>query len=165
MEFSSFPKNLAYNIKTLAGFSKSTVKLSPDKTGAIQMGDSFKVKLPQNSIVDLRTFTMYFKGVASATNGRVHFPRLSSSLIKTLSVYVNGTLIERIDNYNILYNKLYDLDGGGDDQTTKRFLENSDPSVNYEYVTTSESVTGATPVANTLAATASDNKKMMINNK
>jgi len=164
MEFSSFPKNLAYNIKTLSGFSKSTVKLSPDKTGTIQMGDSFKVKLPNNTIVDLRTFTMYFKGVASATNGRVHFPRLSSSIIKTLSVYVNGTLIERIDNYNILYNKLYDLDGGGVDQTTKRFLENSDPSVNHEYVTTSETVTGATPIANTLAATASDSKKMMINN-
>jgi hypothetical protein len=34
-----------------------------------------------------------------------------------VAVYVNGTLIERIDNYNISYNKLYDLDGGGIDQT------------------------------------------------
>jgi len=28
-----------------------------------------------------------------------------------------------LDNYNTLYNKLYDLDGGGVDQTAKRFLE------------------------------------------
>jgi hypothetical protein len=164
MEFSSFPKNLAYNIRTLAGFSKSTCKLSIDKTGPVQMGDTFKVKLPSNTIVDLRTFTMYFRGVASATTGRVHFPRLSSSIIRNLAVYVNGTQIENIQNYNTLYNKLYDLDGGGVDQTTKRFLENADPSVNYEYVTTSESVAGGTPLANTLADTPSDNKKMMINN-
>ena len=31
MEFAQFPKNLAYNIKTLSGFSKSTVVLTPDK--------------------------------------------------------------------------------------------------------------------------------------
>jgi hypothetical protein len=164
MEFSSFPKNLAYNIKTLAGFSKTTVKLSPDKNGTINNGDTVKVKLPSNTIVDLRTFSMYFKGVASATSGKVHFPRLSSSIIKTLAVYVNGTLIERIDNYNILYNKLYDLDGGGIDQTTKRFLENADPSVNYEYVATSELNTGGTPLSNTLLTTSSDSKKMMVNN-
>jgi hypothetical protein len=164
MEFSSFPKNLAYNIKTLSGFSKSTVVLNGDKTGTIQMGDTFKVRLPTNTIVDLRTFTMYFKGVASATTGKVHFPRLSSSIIKNLAVYVNGTQIENIQAYNTLYNKLYDLDGGGVDQTNKRFLENADPSVNYEYATTSESVTGGTPVANTLATTGSDSKKMMINN-
>ena len=143
-------------------FSKTTVKLSPDKNGTINNGDTVKVKLPSNTIVDLRTFSMYFKGVASATSGKVHFPRLSSSIIKTLAVYVNGTLIERIDNYNILYNKLYDLDGGGIDQTTKRFLENADPSVNYEYAATSELNTGGTPVANTLLTTLSDSKKMII---
>jgi hypothetical protein len=47
-------------------------------------------------------------------------------------VYINGNLIERIDNYSVLFNKLYDLDGGGSDQTNKRFLENADPSVYYD---------------------------------
>lgn len=165
MEFAnSFPKNLSYNIKTLSGFSKSTCVLNIDRTGTINNGDTVKVKLPANTIVDLRTFSMYFKGVASATTGKVHFPRLSSSIIKNLAVYVNGTQIENIQSYNILYNKLYDLDGGGVDQTTKRFLENSDPSVSYEYATNSEVNTGGTPVANTLLATGSDSKKMMINN-
>jgi len=128
MEIPDFPKNLAYNIKNLSGFSKTTVVLSPDKT-IVDAGDTIKVKLPSNKIVDLRTFSMHFKGTCSAasTSSKVHFPRLSSSLIKTLAVYVNGTLIERIDHYNTLYNKLYDLDGGGVDQTAKRFLENSDP--------------------------------------
>ena len=77
---------------------------------------------------------MHYKGTCEAAAGssKVHFPRLSSSLIKTWAVYINGTLIERIDNYNTLYNKLYDLDGGGVDQTAKRFLENSDPSIGYK---------------------------------
>ena len=121
MDFTSFPKNLAYNIKTLRGFSKSTVVLTPDKYSLVNQGDTIKVKLPSNTIVDLRTLSMHFKGTCESKAGEsnVHFPRLSSSLIKTLVVYINGTLIERIDNYNTLYNKLYDLDGGGVDQTNR----------------------------------------------
>jgi hypothetical protein len=104
MEFASFPKNLAYNIKTLSGFSKSTVVLTPDKSALVNHGDTIKVKLPSNTIVDLRTLSMHFKGscAAGTTSSRMHFPRLTSSLIKTLAVYINGTLIERIDNYNTL---------------------------------------------------------------
>jgi len=129
MEFGSFPKALAYNIKALSGFSKQAVRLTPDKYDSIKPGDTIKVALPQNTLVDLRTLCMYYEAIG-ATN--CHMPRLSSSIIKTLSVYINGNLVERIDNYSVLYNKLYDLDGGGADQTSKRFLENADPSVYYE---------------------------------
>jgi len=166
MEFASFPKNLAYNIKTLSGFSKTTVKLTPDRTGKIPHGESIKVRLPQNTIVDLRTFTLFYKGTAVSTGGgNVHFPRLSSSIIKTLAVYINGTLVERIDNYNTLYNKLYDLDGGGVDQVAKRFLENSDPSIGFSIATNSNDVSAGTPVIKTKGSTASDTKqKFMVNN-
>lgn len=164
MEFASFPKNLAYNIKTLSGFSKTTVKLTPDRTGRINHGDSIKVKLPSNTMVDLRTFTMFMKGSTSTATGKAHFPRLSSSLIKTLAVYINGTLIERIDNYNVLYNKLYDLDGGGCDQTAKRFLENSDPSIGFKVGGVDDYTTGA-PTIKTKSTAANDtNQKMMVNN-
>jgi len=62
-------------------------------------GESIKVRLPQNTIVDLRTFSLFYKGTAVSSSGEnVHFPRLSSSIIKTLGVCVNGTLIERIDD-------------------------------------------------------------------
>ena len=163
MEFAAFPKNLAYNIKTLSGFSKTTVKLTPDRTGTINQGETIKVKLPSNTIVDLRTFSMFFKGTAAQTSGsNVHFPRLSSSLIKTLAVYINGTLIERIDNYNILYNKLYDLDGGGVDQVAKRFLENSDPSVDYSVRSDHASGTATILTRGTSASDA--NRKFMVNN-
>ena len=167
MEFASFPKNLAYNIKTLSGFSKTTVKLTPDRTsGSVKHGETFKVRLPSNAIVDLRTFTMFAEGTCSTASGEnVHFPRLSSSLIKTLAVYVNGTLIERIDNYNILYNKLYDLDGGGVDQTAKRFLEFSDPSVRYTTATGPNDHTAGSPENPIDDAVSRDTKrKLMVNN-
>jgi len=167
MEFAQFPKNLAYNIKTLSGFSKSVVVLTPDKYATVNQGDTIKVKLPSNTIVDLRTLTMHFKGTCESTAGesKMHFPRLSSSLIKTLAVYINGTLIERIDNYNTLYNKLYDLDGGGVDQTAKRFLENSDPSVGYKIGVSSTDKSAGARINKTLTATDHDiNQKFMVNN-
>jgi len=165
MEFAQFPKNLAYNIKTLSGFSKSTVILTPDKYATVNQGDTIKVKLPANTIVDLRTLSMHFKGSCESSQSSLHFPRLSSSLIKTLAVYINGTLIERIDNYNTLYNKLYDLDGGGVDQTAKRFLENSDPSVGYKIGATSNDKSAGSRINKCLVATASDTKqKFMVNN-
>jgi len=167
MEFAEFPKNLAYNIRMLSGFSKSTVVLTGDKSATVNAGDTIKVKLPSNTIVDLRTFSMHFKGTceAAGTSSKVHFPRLSSSLIKTLAVYINGTLIERIDNYNTLYNKLYDLDGGGVDQTAKRFLENSDPSVGYKIGASSADKSAGARINKCLVATASDTKqKFMVNN-
>jgi hypothetical protein len=129
MEFGSFPKALAYNIKALSGFSKQAVRMTPDKWNTIKPNDTIKVALPQNTLVDLRTLCMYYEGTGGTG---CHFPRLTGSVIKTLSVYINGSLVERIDNYSVLFNKLYDLDGGGIDQSSKRFLENADPSVYYE---------------------------------
>jgi len=101
MEFVQFPKNLAYNIKTLSGFSKSTIVPTPDKYVTVNHGDTIKVKLPSNTIVDLRTLIMDFKGTCESKAGEsnVHFPRLSSSLIKTLAVYINGTLIAELPRY------------------------------------------------------------------
>jgi len=137
MEFGSFSKALSYNVKALSGFSKSAVRLTPDKWDNIKPNDTIKVALPQNTLSDLRTFTMYYEGIGG-TN--CHFPRLTGSMIKTLSIYINGNLVERIDNYSVLFNKLYDLDGGGNDQTAKRHLENADPSVYYETAVGSSSL-------------------------
>lgn len=164
MEFATFPKNLAYNIKTLSGFSKTCVKLTPDRT-AVRQGESFRCKLPANTLIDLRTLCLYAKGTAAVTSGnQVHFPRNTSSLIKSLKIYINGTLIEAINDYNILYNKLYDLECGVD-QVSKRYLEISDPSVGYLVATDH---TAATPVILTSSATGtaalSLNRKLCVNN-
>ena len=132
MEFGSFPKNLAYNVKTLSGFSKTIVKMTPTPNSAVSAGQTLRVRLPSNALLDLRTLTMYYEGTCTNTggtgNGYLRFPRLSSSIIDTLNIYINGTLIENITEYGHLYSCLYDLSCAGD-QTAKRFLENSDPSI------------------------------------
>ena len=166
-----YPRNLSYKIGELSNFSKTTCKLTPDRV-SVNKGDTFRCKLPSNTIIDLRTLCFYAKGTCENLNttgtnpapNKVHFPRLTSSLIKTLSLYVNGTLIERIDNYNILYGKLYDLDGGGRDQDAKRNLEIADPSVRYALTGVFDH-TAATPQITTLDATTSDvNRKLAITN-
>ena len=159
MEFGSFPKALAYNIKALSGFSKQSVRLTPDKWDSIKPNDTIKVALPQNTLVDLRTLSMYYEAIGETG---CHMPRLSSSIIKTLSIYINGNLIERIDNYSVLYNKLYDMDGGGADQTSKRFLENADPSVFY--TTGIASTTLATGGFNITGNSDATKRKFAINN-
>jgi len=97
--------------------------------------------------------------IKSVLSSNVHFPRLSSSIIKTLGVCVNGTLIERIDNSNTLYNKVYDLDGGGMDQTPKRFLENADPCIGFSVATNSNETSAATPLIKTRASTPSHTRQ------
>jgi hypothetical protein len=159
-DFSGFPKNLAYSIKSLNGFSKQTIKLLPDRWNTVNSGDTIRVKLPVNSLVQLNTFSMFFEGTCGGN--QQHFPRLSSSLIEQLSIYVNGTLVETINKYNALYNTIFDLQGAGIDQGSKRFLENMDPSVQYTAIDTNGYITGKT---NTLTTTTKDTKKvMMINN-
>lgn len=159
MEFGNFPKSLAYKISALSGHSKQVVRLTPDKYDNIKPNDTIKVALPQNTLVDLRTLCMYYEAEGATS---CHMPRLSSSIIKTLSVYINGNLVERIDNYSVLYNKIYDLDGGGSSQTSKRFLENADPSIYYETGIASSSL--ATGVFKVTAAGAAVKRKFAINN-
>ena len=136
MEFGSFPKNLAYNVKSLSGFSKTVVKLTPTPNTVVEAGNTFKVRLPPNTLVDLRTLSLFYEGTCTAAsgNGWLRFPRLSSSIIDTLNIYVNGTLIENIQDYGHLYSTLYDISAAGD-QTAKRYLENSDPSIYVESTT------------------------------
>jgi hypothetical protein len=166
-----FPRNLSYKIAELSNFSKTTCKLTPDRT-SVSKGETFRCKLPSNTIIDLSTLCLYAKGTCENLNttgttpypNKVHFPRLTSSLIKTLSIYCNSVLIERIDSYNILYAKLNDLDGGGVGSDTKRNLEISDPSVRYTLNGVFDHTAG-TPQITTLDATTSDvNRKIAITN-
>ena len=136
MEFGNFPRNLAYKISQLSGFSKTVVKLTPTPNTAVEAGNTFKVRLPPNTLVDLRTLSLFYEGTCTAASGDgwLRFPHLSSSIIDTLNIYVNGTLIDNIQDYGHLYSTLYDISAAGD-QTAKRYLENSDPSIYVESTT------------------------------
>ena len=132
---SSFPKNLSYSIKNLNGFSKQTIKVLSDRlSSTATAGDIIKIRLPPNSLIDMRTFSVFFSGTitGSGVNTGVegHFPRYSSSLIQQLNVYINNSLVSTINDYNLLYNTIADLSFGSENNS-KRFLENYDCTIAF----------------------------------
>jgi hypothetical protein len=148
------------------------VKLTSSPNTAVEAGNTFKVRLPPNTLVDLRTLSLFYEGISCTSTGGdgfLRFPRLSSSIIDTLNIYVNGTIIENIQDYGHLYLALYDISAAGD-QTAKRYLENSDPSIYVENTTkdayddaTCGKVVKATAFAGGLSKHAT-NKVFCINN-
>jgi hypothetical protein len=67
----------------------------------------------------------------TATNYSLHSPRNTRSLIQQMTVNCNGVQLANINDYNLLFNTLYDVEGADNSQTSKRLLENPDPSVYY----------------------------------
>ena len=134
-----FPKNLAYTLKQLSNFTKQTVKVIPDRVNAINLGDVSRFKLPASAMIDFRTISIFadvslYKGAIGGADGAeyaLHLPRNTASLIQQITITCNGVQLCNINDYNLLYNTLYDLEGADFSQTSKRFLENADPSVYY----------------------------------
>lgn len=132
---SGFPKNLAYSLKQLSNFTKQTVKIMPDRTNP-NFGEVSRFKLPASALIDFRTISIYADvtttGGGSSTTAYVcHLPRNTSSLIQQITITCNGVQLCNINDYNLLYNTLVDIEGADLSQTSKRLLEVSDPSVHY----------------------------------
>ena len=136
---SGFPKNLAYTLKQLSNFTKQTVKVLPDRVNAVNLGDVSRFKLPPSAMIDFRTISIFadvtlYKGAIGGADGAeyaLHLPRNTASLIQQITITCNGVQLCNINDYNLLYNTLYDLEGADYSQTSKRILENSDPSIYY----------------------------------
>lgn len=168
---SGFPKNLAYTLKQLSNFTKQTVKVMPDRT-TCPFGEITRFKLPASALIDMRTISIYadvtlYKDATANTGYALHLPRNTGSLIQQITITCNGVQLCNINDYNLLYNTLYDLEGADFSQNSKRLLENPDPSVYYYQ--------GATAVANSSigvinaqdgssAANAETNRPIVINN-
>ncbi len=108
-----FPKNLAYNLKKLdAGFTKTKIKILPDKTTA-NASDIIRFRLTGNGIYDFRGLAMFFTGKtdggATTPATFLHFPRYTSSLMQSISVTANNTILCSINEYGYLYSNLWIL--------------------------------------------------------
>ena len=135
---SGFPKNLAYTLKQLSNFTKQTVKVIPDRVNSVNLGDVSRFKLPASAMIDFRTISIFadvslYKGAIGANGNEyaLHLPRNTASLIQQITITCNGVQLCNINDYNLLYNTLYDLEGADYSQISKRILENPDPSVYY----------------------------------
>lgn len=128
-----FPTSLSYRIRSLIGnMSRIGVKLTPDRTTGIAPNDILTFKLPNNSLVDLKTFNFFYQFTTSGTTGTFLHPRLSSSLIERVSIIINGNTVDITPAYNFLYNTLFDLESGSE-QLTKRTASTEwyDPTLKF----------------------------------
>jgi hypothetical protein len=157
---------LAYNLKKLdAGFSKTKVKIIPDNQTA-SANNIVRFRITGNGLYDLRSTAFFCKGKAEAGNTNVHFPRYSASLIENISITANNTTLCSINGYNMLYNKLMDVEGADISQYSKRMAsgERYDPSIKITTDSTSANAP-ITIVPNVLSGTADDEGELLcINN-
>lgn len=168
---SGFPKNLAYTLKQLANFTKQTVKVMPDRVNP-SFGEVSRFKLPPSALIDFRTIAIYadvsLYGAANGTGSSysLHLPRNTASLIQQLTITCNGVQLCNINDYNLLYNTIYDLEGADYSQNSKRFLENADPSVYYYRGATSaaDSAIGVINAQGNNSANRETNRPIVINN-
>lgn len=149
-----FPKALSYSIKQMAdNMSRIGVKLTPDRVSGIAPNDTITFKLPNSSLVDMRSLNFFYKFSTSGTTGTFIHPRYSSTLIERVSVIINGQTISITPAYAFLYNTLMDLEGSSFDQLSKRNVcEFFDPSVRITAADPSSSadvaLSGGTWIAN-----------------
>ena len=150
---SSFPTSLSYRIKQLVGdMSRVGVKMTADRTTGISPNDIITIKLPNSSLVDLRTFNLFYQFTTTGTTGTFLHPRYSSSIIERISVIINGNTIDILPGYNYLYNILMDLEGSSFDQFSKRNVcEFFDPSLRFSSTAPTSSADVAITGTNCLA--------------
>jgi len=133
-----FPKNLAYNLKELAGgFNKQKVKILGDLQSVSASG-IVRFKLPSNTIVDLRSLVLYFTGATAGTGSTtsyIHFPRYTSSLLQRITISANNITLCSINEYGLLYNSLMDMEGADSSQYSKRIGELFDPTIRWSQTT------------------------------
>lgn len=98
-------------------------------------GDEIEFTLPKNK-QDLTSFKMFFEAeidpVIKYSNGsflKRFMPRLSSSIIETLTIYKDGKEIQTIKDYNILFNIIHDASKEFDEIDSDRI-----DTLNYSYI-------------------------------
>ena len=121
-----YPRSMQFAVSRLAGYSKQNIKMRPLSQATATANDVVVFELPANTIVDLRTFSVFAQGSTGGTGGTapsVVFPKHIESLIDSIQVEVNGTLVDTgFLGYNNL-NKLYlDYFSGVDRNSTTRSL-------------------------------------------
>lgn len=128
---STLPSTFNLPVAYLKNYAQQMMKMWADKTDTANPNDLIRFKLPNTSI-DIRTLNFIFEFTTSAVGQNTqyqnrYFPRLSSSIIGSLAVYINGVLIENIQTYNQLYTLLYDAQSAATTSSI-RYQEGNDPS-------------------------------------
>lgn len=122
----SYPKSMQFAVSRLSGFSKQGVKLRPMSQQSASPADVIVFELPANTIIDLRTFSIFSLGTTTAGNGTaptVVFPKHIETLCDSIQCEINGTLVDSgFLGYNQLHKLYMDYLAGIDKNSTMRSL-------------------------------------------
>lgn len=127
-QIAGFPKNLAYNLKSLSGsIIKSKINIQSDRS-EYKQNDRVMINFPIGRMIDSRSIVATAKCKAGTGN---HFPRGGlNSLIENLQITANSRVIQSTQCYNYIWNALADVSGYySPEQAGKRLYENFDPSI------------------------------------
>lgn len=121
----TYPKNLQYVARKLAGFSKQNFKMLTLNMTQAGPSSVITVDLPSNALVDLQTLTMFFKGSTSASGGTAVFSRGIESTIERVEIEINGQLLQgSCANYQQLFQVVADMTMGEDAHGRRKILQN-----------------------------------------
>lgn len=129
---STLPSTFNIPVAYLKNYSQQLMKIWGDKTDTLNPNDLLRFKLP-NTVIDLKTLNFIFEFTTSAVGSKTsvyqnrYFPRLSSSLLGSVAVYINGVLVDNCQNYNQLFTTLYDAQSAATTSSI-RYQEANDPS-------------------------------------
>jgi hypothetical protein len=134
------PERMKFKFREIKNIFKHQIKFLPS-TGQqeVQAGQTIMCELPTNTVVDLASFTMQY--VARTTHagkagaGAINYiqsrfmPRNSASIIQELTVDINGQSRFSLNDYNLVWNILFD-NTAAQDSLYRRSAgsENADPS-------------------------------------
>lgn len=139
MEGNSYPSDFAYKLAKFQNFTKNVIEVFPDgDRGVYGTNSRVRFTLPSASTIDLSDIALSFTAktkynqindYATTPNiaiGEILFPRNIEQLIRQLTIYSNGKIIQQINDYDTLVSLMNDWK---EHNEHSKVLSNSSPTV------------------------------------
>ena len=153
IKFSELPLNFTKHMNVMQNYHKSVIRVLPVSGSApVRENGYIRFQLPPGSVLDLRSMfiNFWFETVIDTPATKlVGMPKYTASLISDLDIWINGRSVQKLKNYNWVYNLLQNYKTNYN-SALKDLFTNPDPSV---YVGMAES--GVITRNNTYAVTGS----------
>ncbi len=91
----------------LSQFSRTTNHMNPVGSNSIGPSQIIEVDLPNNTLIDLSTFSMWFQGISSATTGNTCFSTDIETILDKVEIIANNRNITNgLLHYNLLFQNI-----------------------------------------------------------
>lgn len=139
MEGNSYPSDFAYKLAKFQSFTKNVIEVFPDgDRGVYRTNSRVRFTLPSASTIDLSDIALSFTAKAKFDSindytatpktgiGEILFPRNIEQLIRQLTIYSNGKIIQQINDYDTLVSLMNDWK---EQNEHSKVLSNATPTV------------------------------------